>query len=37
MNSHGTENGGKGNGSILGLEIGCRPSEGGLEAKDVRM
>ena len=29
MNSHGTENGGKGSGSILGLEIGCRPSERG--------
>ena len=29
MNSHGTENGGKGNGSVLELEIGCGPGEGG--------
>ena len=28
-NDHGTENGGKGNGNVLGLEIGCGPSKGG--------
>ena len=28
MNSHGTENGGNGNESVLGLEISCGPSEG---------
>ena len=37
MNSHGTKNGGKGSGSVLKLEIGCKPSEGELEARDARM
>ena len=26
---HGLENGGKGGGSVLGLEVGCGPGQGG--------